>query len=122
MMKPMRLLGRVAKIWGHEQIFASNDLYCGKFLNFDEGTKCSMHFHATKDETWYIMSGKFEVIWIDTKDASKHSEILTVGKTWRNTPLMPHQIICIEAGSILEVSTPDSVEDNYRVEPSGLRH
>jgi hypothetical protein len=30
---------------------------------------------------------------------------------------MPHQLICIEEGTIIEVSTPDSVEDNYRVLP-----
>ena len=38
-------------------------------------------------------------------------------KNWRNRPLQPHQVICLEAGTIIEVSTPDSVEDNYRVMP-----
>jgi hypothetical protein len=28
-----------------------------------------------------------------------------------------HQLHCITEGTILEVSTPDSVEDNYRVMP-----
>jgi hypothetical protein len=36
--------------------------------------------------------------------------------TWNNPPLVPHQIECVEEGTIIEVSTPDSVEDNYRVE------
>jgi hypothetical protein len=36
---------------------------------------------------------------------------------FHNAPLHPHQVICIEAGTILEVSTADSVEDNYRVLP-----
>jgi hypothetical protein len=30
---------------------------------------------------------------------------------------MPHQLICVEEGTVVEVSTPDSVEDNYRVMP-----
>jgi hypothetical protein len=30
--------------------------------------------------------------------------------------MVPHQVLCLEAGSIIEVSTPDSEEDNYRVE------
>ncbi len=30
-------------------------------------------------------------------------------------PLEPHQLICIEEGIVIEVSTPDSVKDNYRV-------
>ena len=39
------------------------------------------------------------------------------GDTWHNPPLQPHQLIAIEANSsITEVSTADSVEDNYRVE------
>jgi len=38
-----------------------------------------------------------------------------MGDTWHNPPLLPHQLICVEEGTIIEVSTPDSVEDNYRV-------
>ena len=112
-----RLKGEVSKGWGSELIFATNDKYCGKFLNFNEGAKFSMHFHAEKDETWYVLSGKFIVRHIDTKTATVHENKLTVGNVWRNTPLLPHQIICIEEGTIIEVSTPDSVEDNYRVMP-----
>jgi quercetin dioxygenase-like cupin family protein len=74
-----------------------------------------MHFHAEKDESWYVLTGKFEVKWINTKDASADSRVLIEGDTWRNEPLFPHQIICLEEGVIIEVSTPDSVEDNYRV-------
>jgi hypothetical protein len=46
-----------------------------------------------------------------------HSKILNEGDTHRNFPLEPHQLICIKQGVIIEVSTPDSVEDNYRVMP-----
>jgi quercetin dioxygenase-like cupin family protein len=113
----MRLEGFVEKGWGSEYIWATNDLYCGKLMRFNKDAKFSMHFHAKKDETWYVLSGKFEVRYIQTKDASIRSEILNQGDTWRNEPLEPHQLICIEEGTIIEVSTPDSVEDNYRVMP-----
>lgn len=113
----MRLEGVVKKGWGGEYIFATNDLYCGKIMYFHEGAKFSMHFHSVKDETWCVMQGKFEVITIDTTDASRTSTILNEGDTWRNLPLEPHQLICLEEGIIIEVSTPDSVEDNYRVAP-----
>ena len=59
----------------------------------------------------------FEVLKINTKDASVKSEILVPGSVYRNLPLEPHQLICLEEGTIIEVSTPDSVEDNYRVLP-----
>jgi quercetin dioxygenase-like cupin family protein len=110
-----QLSGFVEKGWGHELIWATNDKYCGKLLKFNKGAKFSMHFHAVKDETWYVLSGKFEVKYIMTQNASQHSEILVEGSTWRNEPLEPHQLICIEEGTIIEVSTSDSVEDNYRV-------
>ena len=112
-----RLKGYVEKGWGNEFIFATNDKYCGKIMKFNQGAKFSMHFHAEKDETWYVLDGRFEVIWINTKDASRDSRILDAGDTWRNEPLLPHQLICIEEGNIIEVSTADSVEDNYRVFP-----
>jgi len=113
----MRLEGFVEKGWGHELIWATNDKYCGKLLKFNKDAKFSMHFHSQKDETWYVLSGKFEVKYIQTKDASLRSEILNTGDIWRNEPLEPHQLICLEEGVIVEVSTPDSVEDNYRVMP-----
>ena len=52
-----------------------------------------------------------------TQNAAVNSQILEVGSVWRNEPLEPHQVICLEEGTIIEVSTPDSVEDNYRVLP-----
>ena len=113
----MRLTGKVEKGWGHELIFESNDLYCGKLLCFHKsGNKFSMHFHMKKDETWHVLSGSFIVRWIETADASINEQVLEKSDTWRNTPGMPHQLEAIEDNStIVEVSTPDSVEDNYRI-------
>lgn len=110
-----RLEGFVEKGWGHELIWATNDKYCGKMMKFNKGAKFSMHFHREKDETWYVLDGKFLVHWIDTSNANTTTVELNQGDTWRNEPLLPHQIECIEEGTIIEVSTPDSVEDNYRV-------
>ena len=112
-----RLTGAVEKGWGGEIIFATNDLYCGKLMYFKEGAKFSMHFHDEKDETWFVLEGVFDVKYIDTSNAKMLIKRLNTGDTWRNYPLEPHQLICIEEGVIIEVSTPDSVEDNYRVLP-----
>ena len=113
----MRLEGLVEKGWGHELIWATNDKYCGKLMKFNKGAKFSMHFHREKDETWLVLNGKFIVRHIDTDDASVYENELIEGDTWRNQPLSPHQLECIEEGTIIEVSTADSVEDNYRVFP-----
>lgn len=111
----MRLNGFVEKGWGQENIWATNDKYCGKMLQFNAGSKFSMHFHAQKEETWFVLSGKFIVRYIDTSNASIIEKSLEPGETWHNPPLLPHQLICLEEGMICEVSSADSVEDNYRV-------
>ena len=110
-----RLEGFVEKGWGHELIWATNDKYCGKLMKFNKGAKFSMHFHKDKDESWYVLGGKFMVMWINTENADVSGRELNVGDTWHNLPLVPHPLECIEEGLIIEVSTPDSVEDNYRV-------
>lgn len=113
----MRLQGKVNKGWGHEDIWITNDLYCSKFMHFHAGARFSMHFHVDKTESWYVISGQFTVRTIDTATAAIAEHDLRPGDVWHNNALLPHQLICHEAGTILEVSTPDSVEDNYRVMP-----
>ena len=110
-----RLTGFIEKGWGHELIWATNDKYCGKLLKFNCGAQFSMHFHADKDETWYVLDGQFQVCWIDTNDASEKVHNLFPGDVWHNPPLKPHRLICIKEGTVIEVSTADSVEDNYRI-------
>jgi len=114
-----QLEGKVDKGWGFELIWATNDKYCGKLMVFEKvGAKFSMHFHKDKDETWFINEGQFKLIWCDTKTAVYHERELNPGDVWRNPPMMPHQLIAMKPNSmVFEVSTPDSVEDNYRIIP-----
>ena len=109
----------VKKGWGHELIWCSNDLYCGKHMVFEKaGSKFSMHFHSKKHETWIVQKGSFIVKWIDTKDATVHETLLEMGDVWENTPFSPHQLIALEDHSVIEeVSTHDDPADNYRVFP-----
>ena len=118
-----RLEGKVDKGWGFELIWATNDLTAGKMMVFTKkGNKFSMHFHKEKDETWFVNKGSFIVRWIDTKTATLFSQTLTEGMTWRNKPLLPHQLEALEDdSSITEVSTADSVEDNYRLIPGTVQ-
>jgi mannose-6-phosphate isomerase-like protein (cupin superfamily) len=117
--EPTRQSGVVQKGWGYELIWATNDKYCGKIMVFKNvGSKFSMHFHKEKDETWFVNSGRFKLRWIDTTTATLMEAELKEGDTWHNPPLQPHQLEALEENSsITEVSTPDSVEDNYRIIP-----
>lgn len=113
----MRLSGKVEKGWGSEEIWVTNDRYCSKLMHFNSNAKFSMHFHRDKEETWRIMSGKFLIKHIQTINAQVFETVAVPGDIVHNASLHPHQVICLEAGTILEVSTPDSIEDNYRVWP-----
>ena len=46
------------KGWGYEKWIVNTDEYCGKLLFFEEGKRCSWHYHKLKDETFYLQSGK----------------------------------------------------------------
>lgn len=106
---------RVEKGWGHETIIVNNELYCGKILHFNTGSKFSMHFHMKKRETWYVSSGEFLFRWINTRNADVIEETLRVGDTITNFVGDPHQIICLKEGDIFEVSTTHFDSDSYRV-------
>lgn len=114
-----QLNGFIQKGWGHELIWATNEKYSGKLLVFERaGSKFSMHFHKEKDETWFVSQGSFLLKWIDTANAQLNEQTLKQGDTWRNLPHVPHQLIALEDGStVIEVSTSDSVEDNFRIFP-----
>ena len=46
----------VPKPWGHETIWASNDLYVGKILHINAGQALSVQYHNVKDETVYLLA------------------------------------------------------------------
>ena len=90
----------IEKGWGHEEIWVSNSLYCGKKLVFKKANStCSMHYHLLKTgelEQWKI----------------------TTGDVVHNDKGIPHQLFALEDNSeIMEVSTQDDPMDNYRVIP-----
>ena len=114
-----RFEGFIKKGWGHENIIITNERYCAKYLHFDKaGNKFSMHFHREKDETWHVLKGLFKLRLIDTRTGSVSECTLQPGDTIRIYPLTIHQLEAMQDNSeILEVSTPDSDEDNFRVAP-----
>lgn len=105
----------IEKGWGHEVIFVNNEKYCGKILHFKKNSKFSMHYHIKKTETWFVSSGTFTFLSIDTSNATVISQILQKGDVITNKIGQPHQIICEEEGDIFEVSTQHFDSDSYRV-------
>lgn len=97
---------RVPKPWGHEIIWATNELYVGKILHIKAGHKLSVQFHRLKDETIYLLSGQMKY-WVQSDGSEElHAVELTEGQAFRTTPLCVHYMEAITDCDVLEASTP----------------
>ena len=104
------------KGWGYEIIIHDSDEYCGKILRFNPGGKLSLHYHIKKRETWYVASGNFTLVTINPDTAERVVIEIKVGDVIEIHRGIAHQLIAHEGGDIFEVSTPDDIDDSYRVE------
>jgi quercetin dioxygenase-like cupin family protein len=114
-----QLSGYVQKGWGYEIIWATNEDYCGKILCFNKtGNKTSLHFHKEKTKSWFVNAGVLRLKFIDSKTTELKEVTLKEGDTFNMMPLIPHQLEAIADNTmIFEVSTKDTVEDNYKIAP-----
>ena len=103
------------KEWGSE-IMLHNGEYCGKLLRFNAGAKFSTHFHIEKSETWVINKGMIILMWIDTRNADRHTIELKEGDIIDIDKYTPHQVEAITDSEIFEVSSTHHNYDSYRVE------
>lgn len=104
-------LKRVEKGWGHEVIHQTEP-YTIKILNYKDDCYSSGHLHTKKDETFIILSGKFELTTINAI-GKKIQTILHPNDVIYLEHGRYHQIYCFEEGSILEMST--TVQDDDTV-------
>ena len=113
------MINIVEKGWGREFILVNNEKYCFKRLVFDlEGATTSMHFHALKDETFFVERGSFKLELVNTKNGLVYSVPLEEGEHMRIEPLLPHRLVALQDDSVMmEVSTHDDPSDSYRVSP-----
>jgi mannose-6-phosphate isomerase-like protein (cupin superfamily) len=105
----------ISKGWGRERVIVNNADYCGKFLEFNAGAKFSMHFHAKKHETFYVLEGKGLLRGIKTETAAVYEYELKPGVVLTIEPLSPHQIFAETDMKIIEFSTHHEDSDSYRV-------
>lgn len=108
--------GVINKTWGREEIF-QNELngYCMKLLVINEGESTSEHFHLLKHETFYVISGLLEVVYI--KDKQHQSIFLTPGESFVVAPGFVHRLRAAGLGptSFIEASTTSWDEDSIRI-------
>ena len=107
----------VPKGWGHEKWIVNKEEYCGKLLYFNEGKRCSWHYHKLKDEVFYLQSGKLLVKYSDEDDLEKAEElILSPGENFHVYRGLRHQMIALEASELFEFSTQHFDSDSYRIQ------
>jgi mannose-6-phosphate isomerase-like protein (cupin superfamily) len=121
MMKPEKCR-IVEKVWG-EEVHICNILdlgfgYCGKVLRLKKDHQCSIHFHKTKHETFFIKNGRCLMEWGDTHDTMSMF-VFTPGMVLTLEQKTFHRFSGIDPMTeIFEISTTDFPEDSYRLTES----
>lgn len=105
----------VAKPWGHETIWAANELYAGKILHIKAGHRLSIQYHEVKDETVYLLSGELKY-WVKLAGSDELQDMqLRVGQAFRVTPHTVHAMEAVTDCDVLEASTPQ-LDDVVRLQ------
>lgn len=108
----------VEKPWGSETWIVNNEKYCGKLLKFNQGKKCSWHYHKIKDEVMYLQSGKLRVTTgynPDIKHESNKTFTLSPGESFHVPTGLIHQMEALEDSELFEFSTQHFDEDSIRI-------
>ena len=105
-MQDGRLPRYVDKPWGGELWFAHTDRYAGKLLHVKAGERLSVQYHAAKDESSLLLSGRLLLHRGPSAESLVATE-LEPGGVWRNEPGIVHSIEALEDSRIVEVSTPE---------------
>src|SRR5688500_19675300 len=102
----------VPKPWGHEIIWASNDLYVGKILHVNAGQSLSVQYHNVKDETVYRLSGEMKY-WVQVEGGEELQDMrLGTGEALRITPGSMAHIEAVSAGGVAEASRTTHDDDH----------
>lgn len=114
----------VLKKWGTEEIIVNGD-YCGKRLTVMPGYACSIHYHVTKTETFFVLDGRlalelYESFQKEVAPKPIGCKLLRAGRSLTIKPLTPHRFWAYsEPVRFLEFSTTDVAEDSIRLLESG---
>ncbi len=104
----------VDKPWGHEQIWALTDRYCGKILVIEAGKRLSLQYHERKDEWVHVLSGRLR-LYLDDDAGDLQIRELGPGEGAHVRVGRRHRYEAIDRSEVLEVSTPE-LEDVVRIE------
>ena len=106
----------VKKGWGFERWIVNKPEYCGKLLFFEEGKRCSWHYHKIKQETFYVQKGKLKIWYGFDDDITKAKELIMIpGQKFELPVGLRHQILGLEDTDMFEFSTTHFESDSHRI-------
>ena len=107
----------VIKEWGKEFWIVNNsdEDYCGKIITISPGKSTSLHFHANKHETFYVLEGALDLIIVNTDDCEESIICLEPGDTHTIKQCVPHKLESCIGCKLIEVSTFHDDKDSYRI-------
>jgi len=88
-------------------------------LHLKKGKRCSVHYHKIKDETFYLLSGRLEVLLADSPESYKNGDfervIINPKSVLHIWPWRVHQMTGLEDSDLIEISTQHFEGDSYRL-------
>ena len=105
---------RVDKPWGHEEIWALTDRYCGKILVIEAGRRLSLQLHREKDEWIRVVTGRLRLTLEDADGRDAVME-LSAGESAHVPVGRRHRYEAIDRTELIEVSTPE-LDDVVRLQ------
>ena len=69
-------------------------------VSFEEGATGAMHTHPHVQIS-YVLEGEFEAT------VGSETRLITVGDTYYTLPDVPHGVVCLKKGRLLDVFTPE---------------
>ena len=97
-------------------------------LFFQKGKRFSLHYHAIKDETFYVYEGLLEIVvytnpelddkiasWDDLLDSDVEVIVLEPGDAFHVPTQMRHTARALLPTTVFEFSTEHFEEDSFRI-------
>lgn len=116
---------KVKKLWGIERWLHNDDKYCMKVLEIMPGYQSSMHFHRTKEETFYVSRGKVKLEFMPHyRRSSEVGDLVRTiylgeGQHFTLEPYIPHRFTALNGRAIvIESSMLHDDQDVVRLEES----
>jgi len=100
----------ITKVWGKEYWLVNNPQYCAKLLYLDKWASASYHYHKTKRETFYCLTG---AVILDVEGKTYHLPLHPQPITIE--PKQKHKFYGVEDSIILEISTTHEEKDVVRL-------